>query len=89
MAYSISSPWVKVAGIDNFRDLGGYPVSGSPSTHSIRRDLIYRCGEPSRVTEDGIFTLRSLSITHVYDLRSKNEIENNKASGMGGIVEWE
>jgi len=89
MSSLTAPPWVHVSGIENFRDLGGYIVSSSPSTHSIRRDLIYRCAEPSRLTEDGISTLRSLSITHVYDLRSKNEIENNKASGRGGIKEWD
>jgi hypothetical protein len=89
MASLTTPPWVNVPGIENFRDLGGYSVSSSPSTQSIRRDLIYRCAEPSRLTEDGISVLRSLSITHVYDLRSKNEIENNKASGLGGIREWE
>lgn len=82
-------PWVKISGIENFRDLGGYAISSSPSTQSIRRNVIYRCGEPSRVTEDGISTLRSLAVTHVYDLRSKNEIENNKTAGLGGNVDWE
>jgi protein tyrosine/serine phosphatase len=88
MASLTSPPWVAVAGIQNFRDLGGYSISSSPSTHSIRRGVVYRCGEPTKVTDDGVSTLQSLGIKHVYDLRSKNEIENNKKAGFGGIKEW-
>ncbi|RDW62235.1 hypothetical protein BP6252_11668 [Coleophoma cylindrospora] len=83
-----SPPFIEVAGIPNFRDLGGYPISSSPR-HSVRRDIIYRSAEPQRVTKDGIATMNSLGITHIYDLRSKNEIERNKAAGRGGVVTWE
>ena len=83
-----SPPFITVDGIPNFRDLGGYIVSSSPD-RSIRREIIYRCGEPSRVTKDGIATMQKLGVTHVYDLRSKNEIERGEAAGRGGIVEWE
>ncbi|KAG0650074.1 Tyrosine-phosphatase [Hyphodiscus hymeniophilus] len=83
-----SPPFITVAGIPNFRDCGGYPVSESPN-HSIRREVIYRCGEPSQVTEDGITTMQRLGITHIYDLRSNNEIERAQAAGRGGVVEWE
>ncbi len=83
-----SPPFITVAGIPNFRDLGGYPVS-YPRDHSIRREVIYRCAEPSNVTHDGITTMQRLGITHIYDLRSYNEIERNKAAGRGGVVEWE
>jgi hypothetical protein len=83
-----SPPFINVAGISNFRDLGGYAVSNSRK-HSIRRNFIYRCGEPSRLTLDGICTLRSLGITHAYDLRSVKEIERSKVTGRGGITEWD
>ena len=83
-----SPPFITVAGIPNFRDLGGYPVA-SPANHSIRREVIYRCAEPSQVTKDGISTMQRLGITHIYDLRSNNEIERAEAAGRGGVVEWE
>ena len=83
-----SPPFITIAGIPNFRDLGGYPVSTSPN-HSVRRDIIYRCGEPSQVTKDGIKEMQRLGITHIYDLRSNNEIERSEAAGRGGVVEWE
>lgn len=83
-----SPPFIEVAGIQNFRDLGGYPVSNRPN-YSVRRDLIYRCAEPSSVTEDGIRTMQKLGVTHIYDLRSKIEIARSEAAGRGGIVQWD
>ena len=83
-----SPPFVDVAGIPNFRDLGGWPVNKSPK-HSIKRETIYRCAEPNKVTNDGIATIRRLGITHIYDLRSNTEIVKAEASGRGGIVTWE
>ncbi|KAE9365315.1 hypothetical protein N431DRAFT_387449 [Stipitochalara longipes BDJ] len=84
----LSPPFITVAGIQNFRDLGGYPIT-SLSNHSIRREVIYRCAEPSKVTKDGIATMQSLGITHIYDLRSNNEIERAQTAGRGGVVEWD
>lgn len=84
-----SPPFIHVAGILNFRELGGYAILQSPSTHSVRRNLIYRCGDTSRVTPDGIATLRVLGITHVYDLRSNSEVEKNRRAGRGEFVPWE
>lgn len=83
-----SPPFIEVTGIPNFRDLGGYPLSNRPN-YSVRRDLIYRCAEPSKVTEDGICTMQKLGITHTYDLRSRPEIERGEAAGRGGVVEWD
>lgn len=83
-----SPPFIAVDGIPNFRDLGGYAISSSPN-HSVRTRTIYRSGEPSRVTKDGILTIQNLGITHVYDLRSNVEIERAVAAGRGGVVEWE
>ncbi len=83
-----SPPFLTVAGIPNFRDLGGYPILSSPS-HSIRREIIYRCAEPSQVTKDGISTMQRLGITHIYDMRSMPEIQRGEAAGRGGVVEWE
>jgi hypothetical protein len=81
-------PFVEIAGIPNFRDLGGYPISSSPS-HSVRREVIYRCAEPSQVTKDGVESMQRLGITRIYDLRSVPEIQRSEAAGRGGVVEWE
>ncbi|KAA6413855.1 MAG: hypothetical protein FRX48_02217 [Lasallia pustulata] len=73
-----SPPFVPVEGIHNFRDLGGYPVSTSPSK-TIRRNIIFRCAEPSQITPNGIQTLQSLGVATFFDLRSGPEIEKMKA----------
>lgn len=83
-----SPPFITVEGIPNFRDLGGYPTSSSKS-QSFRTGIVYRCGEPSQVTQDGISTMQQLGITHIYDLRSKNEIQRNIDAGRGGVVVWD
>lgn len=67
-------------GIANFRDIGGYPISSSSSspnttTRSIRRNLLYRAADPSLITPTGLETLKSLNVTHVFDLRSEPEIQ--------------
>ncbi|KAI1141013.1 tyrosine phosphatase family-domain-containing protein [Hypoxylon sp. FL0543] len=87
-----SPPFHHIPGLPNFRDIGGYPVGGSPqhgtdSTHKmVRRGLIYRSSEPSKVTEDGISKLKSLGIEKVYDLRSAVEIEAGQRDGFGWKV---
>ena len=83
-----SPPFVRIAGIPNFRDLGGWPVSKS-SNYSIRKEIIYRCGAPSKIKQDGITTLQRLGVTHIYDLRSAPEIKKAQDAGRGGVVEWE
>ncbi|KAH7390251.1 tyrosine phosphatase family-domain-containing protein [Cadophora sp. MPI-SDFR-AT-0126] len=83
-----SPPFITVPGIQNFRDIGGYPITSSPN-HSIRSSVVYRCADPSKITEEGVIVVQELGITHVYDLRSNNEIERNKAAGRGGVVQWQ
>jgi hypothetical protein len=85
-------PFLTISGIPNFRDLGGWPISTLPvssAPKSVRRHVIYRAAEPSQVTLSGIETLNKLHVQKIYDLRSTNEIERNKAAGRGGTVEWE
>lgn len=84
-----SPPFITGLGISNFRDLGGYPVAASKA-HSIRTNVVYRCGEPSNITKDGIATVDKLGITHIYDLRSNNEIQRNwRNAEAGGPIEWD
>jgi len=74
-----SPPFIDVPGIANFRDIGGYPVqspSDSPGgrpTRSIRRGLIFRSGEPTRLTKSGMQKLQSMGVTTIFDLRSAAE----------------
>lgn len=73
-----SSPFITLVGIHNFRDLGGYPVSTIPCK-SVRSNIIFRYIEPAQITRNGMQTLRSLSVTTFFGLRSGPEIEKMKA----------
>lgn len=82
-------PFVYIAGVANFRDLGGHPIESSPLSHSIRKNFIYRCGDLSRVSPPGVKTLQELGIKNAYDLRSYSEIEKGQKAGTGGFAEWD
>ncbi|KAL4721860.1 hypothetical protein ACLX1H_011051 [Fusarium chlamydosporum] len=78
-------PFHPVPGLPNFRDLAGRPLPiHSRPGYTIKPGLVFRSAEPSRVTEDGISALQDLKISHVYDLRSRNEIERYAT----GTREW-
>lgn len=85
-------PFIDIPGLRNFRDAGGYPLQDAP-TKIVRKGLLFRASEPSKVTEHGISIMTdTLGIKHVYDLRSQTEIENDaKSSANGGgrqVKEW-
>ncbi|KAI0434796.1 tyrosine phosphatase [Xylaria sp. FL1042] len=94
-------PFVSVPGLPNFRDAGGYEVvSDSPSIPSaegkrrakvVRRGVLFRSSEPSRLTDIGAVQLsQQLGIKLVYDLRSAVEIARSVGSGHGfPLREWE
>lgn len=93
-------PFVEVPGLPNFRDCGGYPVTDSTTVSNgvngdsrtqkiIRRGILFRSSEPSMLTEDGVAILRdTLRITHVFDLRSKPEIERDAKLDGRQPREW-
>ncbi|KAB5578316.1 protein-tyrosine phosphatase-like protein [Coniochaeta sp. 2T2.1] len=88
-----SPPFVAVRGIPNLRDLGGWPISTSTRTRplSIRRNYIYRCGEPTSAPPSTVRLLTSPPhrIATLFDLRSKAEIEGMQISGeQGRVVDW-
>ncbi|OIW30671.1 hypothetical protein CONLIGDRAFT_287682 [Coniochaeta ligniaria NRRL 30616] len=95
-------PFIAVPGLPNLRDIGGQPVA-SPSLGQreegtqrgqqlgkkmIRRGVVYRSSEPSKVSDEGISMLtEDLGITHVFDLRSKVEID--RAHGKTLAADWQ
>ncbi|KAI0172404.1 protein-tyrosine phosphatase-like protein [Hypoxylon sp. FL1284] len=98
-----SPPFVPISGLPNFRDIGGYPVSSSNSDGNsaddaggkttakvVRRGVVYRASEPSKVTDAGVSELQRLGVAKVFDLRSAVEIERGAKDGYGWHVkEWE
>ena len=69
-------PFIRIPGLANARDIGGYPVATSPGK-IVKRGLVFRASEPSKATDEGIAKLQELSIRVVYDLRSAEEIEHD------------
>lgn len=89
-----SPPFIRVEGVPNFRELGGYACSPLPSTStstskplSLRRNCLFRCATLAQITPAGISTLTStLNISTLYDLRSQPEINSVlKTSGAKGL----
>ncbi|EGO22832.1 hypothetical protein SERLADRAFT_439600 [Serpula lacrymans var. lacrymans S7.9] len=67
---SLPPPFVVIEGIDNVRTIGTF--ARSPSVN-IKPALIYRGGDPMKITERGKNQLRELGITTVIDLRSDRD----------------
>ncbi len=70
-----ASSFVEVQGVDNFRDIGGYNISSNhEQALRVRRGIVYRSSQVTRITPRGLVQLRdSLGIKRIYDLRSRPE----------------
>ena len=80
-----SPPFVAVEGVTNFRDIGGYPITGSDSK-SVKRGFVYRSANPSGITDDGLKTLVSaLGIRVIFDLRLQQEVTMCKIKKFPGV----
>ncbi|KAF1849049.1 uncharacterized protein K460DRAFT_364958 [Cucurbitaria berberidis CBS 394.84] len=87
-------PFHIVTGVSNFRDIGGWPITPSfPSSssttatpHHVRRGILFRGSDTTRITPAGIAKLQELHVKVDFDLRSKQQIE--KAGGFKDMREW-
>src|ERR1700748_3394387 len=59
-----------IDGVNNFRDIGDYATGDG---RRVVPGLIFRCGEMSRLSEQGRLQLAALRIRGVHDLRSPAE----------------
>jgi hypothetical protein len=75
-----SPPFYTIANINNLRD-AGFSLKTS-SGASIRRHVLFRSAEVSKLDIDGWKAVRNLGIRHVFDLRSKPEVDK----GWGGVI---
>jgi len=88
-------PFIKIPGVINVRDLGGYPSIEFPDK-CTRPRFLFRSAELSNITEEGAHPhthsscffsyaysgkeqLRNLGIRKVFDLRSDTEMEKYSA----------
>ena len=62
---------INVPGIQNFRDLGGYP--SYPHHKFVRWGMLYRSGEINRLRKGSLKKLKKLGIRTIIDLRSPEE----------------
>lgn len=70
-----SPPFVRIDGLTNLRDIGGYEVPSWPwQNRSVRRGLVYRGGEPSRITTEGRAAFKALGVKKVFDIRTPQEL---------------
>ena len=64
------SPAASITGPLNFRDLGGYAAG---DYFVVRRDLVFRSGELSRLSDADFQSLSSVNVGYVFDLRTDGE----------------
>lgn len=77
---------VDFTGIHNFRDYGGYAVEGGGA---VRRGVLWRSGQHFDASDEDLGRLESLSIAHVFDLRSDRERASHpcrRPAGFGAQV---
>jgi len=82
-------PFINIPLLPNLRDAGGYPSTiqphGSSTPYTVRKRLLYRSAEPSRIPANTLDRLyHDLGITTIFDLRSWPEIER-----AGNLSSWE
>lgn len=70
--------WRDIEGISNFRDIGGWRTEDNK--HYVKAGIIFRCANPSNVTEFGKTQLKTLGVTQFFDFRSLPEF--TKAGGL-------
>ena len=63
---------MKIASIDNFRDVGGYATAGGGR---VAKGRLYRCGHLADLTEPDRARLEGLGVKLIVDLRGPRDIE--------------
>ncbi|TPX37491.1 hypothetical protein SmJEL517_g00542 [Synchytrium microbalum] len=73
---------LKIEGVPNARDVGGYPCGPSKI---VRWGRIFRTGSVHEVTETGTKTLLALGVKTIFDLRSIPEVQNNGVADLSSL----
>jgi protein-tyrosine phosphatase len=74
---------IKLDGSFNFRDIGGYQTEDG---RSIKRGILYRSGNLSRLTEKDMEIVNQLGIKRICDLRGLDEIEKFPDPMLDGVI---
>mgnify|MGYP001954541921 CR=1 FL=1 len=75
---------IKVEGTFNFRELGGYETA---SGCRVKKGTLFRSGNLSRLTEEGIEVFKGLGVKNICDLRDLDEVTKHPDPEMEG-VQW-
>jgi protein-tyrosine phosphatase len=74
---------LNLEGVHNFRDYGGYPVSGGGR---LRRGLLWRSGQHHRATDSDLDAIAGIGLASVFDLRSSQERTNEPCRRPDGFA---
>lgn len=74
----VGKRWLEFGGVDNARDLGGYPTYDGKMT---RWGTVFRSGRLRDLSEDGCAEFRSLGIRTVIDLRNRMVVDTSAHDG--------
>lgn len=72
--YRVATRNLNIAGIQNFRDLGGYRVRNG--SKSVRWGMLYRSADIDNMDANAIRELHNLGIKTIVDLRDQKEISD-------------
>ena len=70
---------LKVGGISNFRDVGGWKSSLIPNG-VIKQGLYYRCANPNNITSEGKAAIKELGIKLDIDMRDSYQVPSTSAA---------
>jgi predicted transcriptional regulator len=76
-----SPPFYNIPNINNLRDAALYPLQ--TSTGSIRPGILFRSADVSKLSHAGWQAVHSIGVAHVFDLRSKPEVEKDMEAANG------
>jgi protein-tyrosine phosphatase len=74
---------IELAGLLNFRDVGGYPVAGGGS---VRWRTLFRSDAPHRLDSAGVATITGLGLRTVLDLRTQLEADYAPSPVCGRVT---
>lgn len=78
-------PFVQIDGLNNFRDIGGWPICSASSPNSkVRSGILYRGPDLGSITEKGTQQLKDAGVEVIFDIRSVPQIVR-----AGGVKEIE
>ena len=75
-------------GVHNFRDYGGYPVSGGGR---LKRGVLWRSGQHVRASDADLERITEIGLVSVFDLRNPRERSTHpcrRPEGFGGKVHF-